>query len=325
MTGAARAPEGFQYEGWLVSDDGSDALSVGIIRVGPGGSASLVYDSPSGENLIATRSGFVISVEPNPDPDPAPSTDKPYVDAVPLAGMMHIRHLVVSWPAGSDTGILTDLSGQLTVAINHARLARNATTLDDLRTHIHHVINIIEGEGGADFDASFGNPGDGIGVLAHAANRQHAQFAMDAAPGDQAIALHGARVLSYGANSEMWASQARDEALNVLDENSLTIAKTLINTVEGRLTAARDGITATGQGGAKQAYMQAQQMAMYQYPAMRGTAGGGTGQVGGMPGLPLVGDSTLPIVAQLALIASIAMLGLGGYLMVKDRRRRHSA
>jgi hypothetical protein len=323
MTGAARAPEGFRYEGWLVGDDGSGPLSVGFIAVGPGGSASLTYDSPDGANLIAAYSQFVISVEPNPDPDPAPSADKPYMDAVPLAAMAHIRHLVVSWPAGSDTGILTDLKSQLDVAIQHSRLARDGATIDDLRTHIHHVINIIEGEGGDNFDAAFGNPGDGVGVLAHAGLRQHAQFAMDAAPGDPAIQMHGANVLQYGMNSETWAVQARDEALAVLDEESLTIARTLTNTVEGRLIAARNGITATGQGGAHQAYLQAQMMAKFQAPSVRG-GGAGPSQVGGMPGLPLVGDSSIPMVAQFALLGSIAMLGLGGYLMLRDRRRNRA-
>lgn len=324
IEGASPAPADSAYEGWLVSDDGSDPLSVGIINVGPGGGATHVYDSPDGENLIAGRNTFVISVEPVPDSDPAPSDDKPYVDSVPLAAMAHVRHLLVSWPDGDPNGILTNLKMQLDTAITHAQLARGSDDIDTLRQHIHHVINIVEGADGDNFDASFGNPGDGVGVLAHAQDRKHAGFAAGQAPGDQAMMDHGDLVNEYGANAEMWAADARDEALDILDEDSLTIAKTLLNTVEGRLSAARNGIAATGDGGAEQAYEQAQLMASYNVPSMRGGGGAVAAASGGFPGLPSVGDTSVPIVAQLALIVSITLLGAGGLLMIRDRRRKRA-
>ena len=132
-----------------------------------------------------------------------------------------------------------------------------------MKLHIHHVINIIEGEDGDNYDGSFGNPGDGIGVLLHAQDRKHASFASNSAPGDAAIAEHSKLVEAYGANAENWSILARDHALGVLNLDSLVGAQTQAGTVGALLQDARAGIDATGQGGAEQAYVEAQLMATY--------------------------------------------------------------
>ena len=322
MSEVDAAPEGTVYEGWLVSDDGSDALSIGIISVSPTGNVNHTFTSEDGENLIGSRNKFVISVEPEDDADPAPSDDKPYFDEVPLDAMAHIRHLVVSWPEGDANGILTNLKMQLDTAITHAELARNSDSLDDLRLHTQHVINIVEGEGGDNFDAGSGNPGDGIGVLAHAQDRKHAGFAAASAPGDEIVNANAEDVEAAGANAEVWAGSARDGALDVLEVGSLSNAKTLLNTlVIGKLDAARNGISATGDGGAEQAYMSAQMMGAYAIPSSRSVAPVSTGASGGL-GLPAVGDNSVPVVAQFAFLLGIGLLAGGVLLFVRDRRSR---
>ena len=46
---------------------------------------------------------------------------------------------------------------------------------------------------------------------------------------------------------------------------------------------------------------------------------------GGLPGLPSVGDSSVPLMAQVALIVSLLTLGTGGILFIRTRRSRTSA
>ena len=216
MTGVTAPAAGTAYEGWLVSDDGTVKLSTGIITVEADGSGDSTFDSSSegntGQNLIHNYDKALITVEPVPDADPGPSGAVAFSAQIPAGAMAHIRHLLTNWPPGTTAGILTNLQTNLEGAILHTNLAKNADTLDLKRLHTHHVINAIEGEGGDNYDISFGDPaGDGIGVLAHAALRLHAGLAEAAAVDDATIALHAALVEAYGANAELWAGLARDQ------------------------------------------------------------------------------------------------------------------
>ena len=322
MTGVTAPATGTVYEGWLVSDDGSVKLSTGILTVG-GLDASIHhhYYSPTGQNLIHNYDKVVITVEPVPDPDPGPSGVVAFSAQIPAGAMAHIRHLLTNWPPGSDAGILTNLQTNLAGAVLHANLAKNSDTLELKQLHTHHVINAIEGESGANYDISFGDPaGDGIGVLAHAVDRKHAGFAETAAPVNTTIAAHGALVETYGANAGTWAGLARDQALKVL-ASSLNIADIYIgpgaNSVISLLDAALNGIEG-GDGGAMQAYVEAQLMATYEFEA---------GLVTTVSAAPpeTVGDPSVPLLAQIALIASVILLAAGGLLALKGRRSRVEA
>lgn len=47
---------------------------------------------------------------------------------------------------------------EIATAHAHALMAQGATSVDMAHTHLHHVINCLEGSSGADFDAEAGNP-----------------------------------------------------------------------------------------------------------------------------------------------------------------------
>ena len=261
MTDVTPPADGMVYVGWLVSDDGSVKLNTGVLTVESSGSVSHMFISPDGENFINTYNKVVITSEETANGDAAePAGDVVFSHEVPVGAMVHIRHLLTSWPADADKGILINLKEQIAIARTQSDLARNSDTLEAVLLHTQHVINIIEGEGGDNFDASAFPPGDGIGVLAHAVDRMHASFAAGEAPGDTVIAEHAALVEEYGMNAENWASDARDKALEILDITSLTVAKTLLSTVTGRLGAALNGIEATGEAGANAAYVEGETM-----------------------------------------------------------------
>ena len=329
LTGLTPPPADKALEGWLVSDDGSVKLSTGVIEVAGDGSVHQDYTSPTGEDLIAGYDKVVITEEPVPDDDPGPSDVVLYSHAIPSGAMAHIRHLLSSWPPPDATkGILTHLKEQLDVAILHANLAKNSTDLDTVKTHTHHVINILEGTEGANYDASFGDPGDGFGALNHAADRKHGPFAASAATDDDVVVGGAALVDITGKNAADWATLARDTAVNsVLTATNMALAQLFLgpgaNSVISNLEAARNGFdtdndgtieSIAGEGGAQQAYVDAQKMATYTLTA------GPPASVG--PGTPGVGDPAIPRLAKLALIAGLVLLAGGSALMVRSRRSR---
>jgi len=331
---------GTAYEGWLWSDDGSVKLSTGSMDVQDDGTIDHTYVSPDVVNLIELYDKVVITVEPVPDDDPGPSDVILLSHAIPAGGMVHIRHLLVLWtePADSTLGIISNLQAQLDVAILHSDLALSSDTIENVRLHTHHVINIIEGAGGANFDASFENPGDGWGAIPYAQNAQiHANLAIVGAPGDEVVAAHAALVDVTGQNAETWAAQARDVAVDkALPEAGIALAKVWVQQAKGLLLAARSGLDAdvdgtigsiSGEGGADQADVEAQLMATFTLTPGPPVAGPSVIVVGAGSGLglPIVGDSSVPLLAQMALITALVFLVAGGALVVRGGRSRTRA
>ncbi|MBM3948718.1 MAG: anti-sigma factor [SAR202 cluster bacterium] len=325
LTGMPKLGPDKALEGWLISDDNSVRLSTGIMTVAEDGSVNHSTTTPSGENLIRRYDKVVITVEPVPDPSPAkPSDEVLWSHRIPSRAMEHIRHLLTNWPEPATKGVITNLKEQLEAALLHAQLAQAATTIAEFQTHAHHVINIIEGPTGSNFDADFGNPGDGIGVLTHAADRKHAGFAADMAPDDADITNHAALVETNGKNVEDWAKQARDQSLVALGVSGLTQAQIQMIPVIGLLNSAVNGTDAggsgtidsiSGEGGAKQAYVEAQLMATYAL-----SPGGLPKPIQLGPGLPSAGDSAVPMVAWLALAFGVALAAGGAALFWRHHR-----
>jgi hypothetical protein len=56
------------------------------------------------------------------------------------------------------------VSNQVSVAGIHADMALDATELEAVHLHLHHVINCLEGPAGKDFDAKAANPCHGMGA-----------------------------------------------------------------------------------------------------------------------------------------------------------------
>jgi len=244
-------------------------------------------------------------------------------------------------------GILTNLQLQLQTARQHAELARLSGTLDGVRQHAHHVINIIEGEGGGNFDASFGNPGDGIGVLTHAEDRKHAGFAAATVPDDEVVNLHAELVDIAGTNANNFAVLARDRVVQfVLTNNDLADAQRNMANVLGVLSNALTGLDAdsngtkdliAGEAGADAAYTQAQLMATYtlqeggpptptpvptatSVPTAVPTATAVPEATATPDTGPVTGDASVPALAQLALLLAGVLLIGGGFVFVASRK-----
>jgi hypothetical protein len=288
--------------------------------------------SYSGENLIRNYNQVLITIEPVPDNDPAPSGIVAFSAAIDDGPINHIRHLLADWPEGSGVGILTNLQTQLGVAVTHANLAKNATTIEGIHQHLEHVVNAIEGMDGENYGDLDGNGavqdfGDGIGVLGHAVDRRHAGFASKDLPATSTVVIHGALVEQHGMNAADKATQARDQALAGLGTSSLSLVNIFLgpgaNTVITLLETALNGSAVEGPG-AVQAFREAQLMATYTLEVGPGGTPAPTGPSVILPPTS-VGDTAVPLLAQIGLIASLILLAGGGFLVLRARRSRIQA
>ena len=351
MTGVTSPVPGTSYEGWVKM--GSVEKSTGVMAIAANGSIN--HSASMGENLILNYDHVVITIEPVPDNDPKPSGIVAFSASIDSEPIKHIRHLLADWPSGSGVGILTNLQTQLNVAITHANLAKNSDTIADVHKHIEHVVNIIEGENGDNYGDLDGNGavedfGDGIGVLNHAANRTHAGFASVGLPEASDVATHGALVDEYVMNISDWATFARDQAIKALGTTQVSLAKIFVgpgaDSVITLLGSALNGSDIEGPG-ASQAYVEAQRMATYTFQVVPPTptptpvpptpTPGPTATPFPTPVPPTptptpvpdevapptsVGDPTIPLLAQIGLIVSLAILAGASTLVLRGRRSR---
>jgi hypothetical protein len=172
-------PAGGQaYLGWLIGDDGR-LTGVGPLSLNPDGSVNLVWNSPNSENLLSRYARFQVTLEPSAG---GASPSGPVVLAGGLDGeaLANARRLWVrndGEPATPlNTALALGLKAQTDVAVQHVQNAVNAAAigaLPEMRLHLEHVINILEGAAGPRFGDYNGNgvaenPGDGFGVKGYA-------------------------------------------------------------------------------------------------------------------------------------------------------------
>lgn len=268
LSGLPNPGEGMAYEGWLVSADGENKLSVGVFELDDNGDVDHSYTHPDGMNLATGYSQFLVTVEPSPDTDPAPSGVIAYHDMIPEDGIMYVHGLL-----DSDSGATVGLVGQTKLAVTHAQLATEAKSIEGVQSHVSHVINIIEGAEGENFDDGHANPGDGMGIAAHASDAAgKAQGAVTAVPTHPNFHTYSGQVVSSTNNVTSWTSMARDAAMTAKSASDMVTARAYATNAHTLATRAlngwdkdRDGMVGTreGEGGAMQAHMAAQAMASY--------------------------------------------------------------
>lgn len=72
-------------------------------------------------------------------------------------------------------------SAQVQTAADHAGYAAGSDGIDSVHAHLHHALNCLVGPDGEGFDASFGNPCDGMGSGAlDGADMEHEATYLDA-------------------------------------------------------------------------------------------------------------------------------------------------
>ncbi len=296
LTGVTALDTEEAYEGWLINSASDEKMSVGVLGV-VSGKINHTWTSPDGANLLAMYDSVAVTVEPVPDDDPMPSADMAFMGSVDAESLAHIRHLVVAWPEDGDMGgILTQLQMQIGMAMDEIAEAQAADDVATLRAEVQAAVDIIDAEEG------------GILALAKMGD-EHAGFG--SSPATRQFA---SKVRDSSVNVALWAMDAKEQSAAVMEEDSLDVAKVLLNIVNGRLDAAQNGTA--NKDGAKAAYMQAQQMATFTLstdappPPDEG---------------PDVGDAYVPVAMQLMLIAALALIVSGGVTLYRTRRQSPNA
>jgi hypothetical protein len=295
---------GTAYEGWLVSDDGKIKMSTGVMEVSEDGSISHTYTSPTGDDLIGTFSVVVITVEPVPDDDPTPSGVLAYSAVIPISIMGHIRTLT------SDEGLVSDLTTALETALAPASMARDGFGEDDLDATKQSVQDSL----------------DNLPAILDAvtAVTDEASMAANRAPDSETMAAHSASLMEQANGITTRVNNAKTTGDRLLETDNvelidrvllgpgagLTDSGSLITNLEASINGS-DAVGSTFEG-ASGVVWQAQLMATFVL------------QPGGPPYTISVGDEAVPLLAQLALIASAILLVGGGLLVIRGRAKARS-
>ena len=178
LDGVLQPPAGQAYQGWLLKDDGTP-FAIGVLPVSAEGAIRYEWVSPNGENLLSTYRRFQITLE-STQPAAAPSGKVFYFGGLEPAAWQMAQNLFVKNDREPVTplnrALVPGFQTQLNAAIQHIHNAENAAQIGaqaEMRNHMEHTINILEGAGSPRFkdyngDGAAQNPGDGFGARAYA-------------------------------------------------------------------------------------------------------------------------------------------------------------
>ncbi|MFN8559848.1 MAG: cupredoxin domain-containing protein, partial [Dehalococcoidia bacterium] len=249
-------PQGTTAVAWLLGANNS-AQRLGALTPDAAGKATLTYTDAQARNLLGLFDKVVVTAESRAD-GAQPEGRELLRDEINPGALAHIRHLVSAFDSTpKNTPLAAGMLSQAALAADHANLAKmavQANNLADARLHLEHIVNIIDGEKGPNFgdlngDEKRDNPGDGFGLLAYArAAAEHAQLAIDAAPRDETVRLHGGHVMVTTKNVTDWATQARDVALPLFRQQNVAGLRAPVDQIVTLLDGAFKGVDANRDG-----------------------------------------------------------------------------
>ena len=252
MEGVSGAPEGNHYELWVV-DDSFNTLNLGAFV------ADGAVDTSGGtaENLLGSYNSAFISVEPD-GVDDGKIGPVAYNGILPPESLLHIRHVVTAFETNPEgKAFLIGAEEQLLLAIEHTGFMLDELATDNIREaqrHAEHVVNILDGESGANFgdldgDAVAQNPGDGFGVRAYLEGaKQHAQLAADAEGATAEVQLHAGHDLISSDNTRARLQAAIAEALRIIASDTAAEAQPTAEELARLLDVAYQGQDVDGNG-----------------------------------------------------------------------------
>ncbi|MFN8401698.1 MAG: protein kinase [Anaerolineales bacterium] len=276
--------EGTQYEAWLIDDGGELLISLGILEKNSSGQYTLTFTDPESRNLLDGFNRMEITLETTPDASPNPSDTILYSSGIPAGALMHVRHLLVSFPSNPDktpmtTGLM-DTSKLIQDAGTELEKAFENGDNTALRLQAETIINLIVGKQSneyRDWDDSgkISDPSDSFGLLLNGGQTgyiegsiTHAELAASSGDATANIKLHSEHVVISAKNVEGWSTQLRDVAKRILESDqvneadvrlAVSLAEQIYQGVDIDGNESVDPIE--GEGGALTAYQHAEYMA----------------------------------------------------------------
>jgi hypothetical protein len=231
-TGMPALDPGNQYEVWLLDASGEERRSVGYLVLDPDGNGSTSLVDPEGRNLLGLYQSMEITAEPDPDPSPNPTGPALYAGSLPEEGLLHVRHLLVSFSkAPHAIGLLDGLVADSSLLDATARAMLTSYESGDeagTRSEAEKMLNLLVGSQSPDYmdwdgDGQVEDPGDGYGLLLNGENSgyiegsiAHAQFAVSSDLATSNMQSHGDHAIVSAGNLGVWAPALRDLLKQVL-------------------------------------------------------------------------------------------------------------
>lgn len=222
--GLEPAPDGRTYLVWLKSQDDRLAQLVGELVPDEQGAAALDWEQPAGETLLGPYSQVVVTLEDRMLASTQPAGQVVLLGEIDRGVLVQARRLLFRWP-DSRYGIasLQGLRRLVSLVALQTWILQqdvDAGNLAGARRKAEHLVNLIEGQGGAYFgdhngDRQLEDPGDGVGVLGYAHGAQdQAHIAWAQAEHDElaATALELESSLQYVLD---WSGLIRDVGLEL--------------------------------------------------------------------------------------------------------------
>jgi serine/threonine protein kinase len=217
--------KGTRYEAWLLGDGGESRRSLGTLKLDAGGKGTLSFLNSSGANLIEHYDTLEITLEPETDANPNPNGPIVYRAGIPADGLLHVRHLLVSFhstPGGIGLVQGLRLDAELLDVLANEMLAKYQTgSHDRVRKNAEMMLNLLVGSQSEDYqdwdqNGNLQDPGDGFGMLLNGdqvgyieGTFSHAAYAATSNNATQNMILHGVHVQVCAQNIEGWAPQLR--------------------------------------------------------------------------------------------------------------------
>jgi len=227
---------GTHYEAWLISDDGEQRVSLGVIQFDANERGTLSFIDPRGRNLLGIYRGMEITIEPDPDNNPIPSGKVAFSAQLPPASFAHVRHLLYSFSENpNQIGFMDGLDKTAALIQNSAETMLNSFETGnqaDVSFQAEIMLNAIVGNQSPDYkdwnnDGKTDDQSDGFGLLLNGDNGgyiqgalSHTGFAMEAEDATDNMKLHGGHVTIALNNISDWTPELRDALKSILSATS---------------------------------------------------------------------------------------------------------
>ncbi|HSH03555.1 MAG TPA: DUF420 domain-containing protein [Anaerolineae bacterium] len=223
LDGVEPAGEGEALHAWLTSSETNQVMSLGVVEVNDEGQVFHTYTDADQQNLMARFDGFQLTLIDVSTPNPLAGT-------VVASGQQvadtyeHIRAITVQseTPNGLGYGVAARLEAEELIRhVGFVAVARELGSIADAKRHTEHILNILDGQDGAqDYDERHGAqvPGDGFGLVAYVEQMSAAAVAASESPAaTKAVQAHAGHVVKISDSAMVYIEQIRAASLAIID------------------------------------------------------------------------------------------------------------
>lgn len=230
------APQaGTHYEVWYLAEGGETRRNIGAINMAGNSEGQLSFINPGQENILASFDQVEITIESDNDPSPdEPSGDIVASSVFPPLALIHVRHVLVSYPGAPNGEALIQGLWYTADGVDDSIIALQEAFKENdeelFRLTIEEIINQLVGSANTDQyrdwneDGTVNDPGDGFGLLENGPDGglgyipttiSHTKFAAESTDATETIQMHSAHVVLCIENMRGWSEQLLEKAVEL--------------------------------------------------------------------------------------------------------------